>query len=72
MGPVATVLAYDLANTGRRSIDIGHLDIEYEWMIRGEYRALIPNKYVNEVTGGTAPEPIIDCDYKNQIVAKLI
>ncbi len=72
LGPAATVLAYDLARTGRRSIDIGHLDIEYEWMIRGGYRTVIPNKYVNEVSGGTEPEQISDTDYKKQIIREII
>lgn len=71
LGPVATVLAYDLAKRGRRAIDIGHLDIEYEWMKRGEYRTAIPYKYVNEVVGGTEPEAIDDALYKEQIVIKI-
>ena len=70
LGPVATVLAYDLAVEGRRAIDIGHLDIEYEWMKRG-YRTIIPGKYVNEVVGGTDPEPIEDSEYRKQIVAEI-
>lgn len=68
LGPVATVMAYDLAKTGRRAIDIGHLDIEYEWMKRGEYRTVIPNKYVNEVVGGNEPDPITDKLYLSQII----
>ncbi len=68
LGPTATVLAYDLAKCGRRAIDIGHLDIEYEWMVLGKYRSSIPNKYVNEVQGGTMPEPITDKAYLNQII----
>ncbi len=69
LGPVATVLAYDLAMNGRRAVDIGHLDIEYEWMKRGAYRTVIPNKYVNEVVGGTDPSPIDDPEYRAQIVS---
>lgn len=72
LGPAATVLAYDLAKTGRRSIDIGHLDIEYEWFRRGEYRTLIPCKYVNEVSGGTSPEPITDDLYRSQIITSIL
>ncbi|MCR5421883.1 MAG: GT-D fold domain-containing protein [Lachnospiraceae bacterium] len=71
LGPVATVLAYDLAKTGRRAIDIGHLDIEYEWMKRGSYRTLIPNKYVNEVDGGNTPEPIENEKYLSQIIQRI-
>ncbi len=71
LGPVATVLAYDLARSGRQAIDIGHLDIEYEWMKRGAYRSIIPNKYVNEVDGGTSPGPICDPVYLNQILRRI-
>ena len=33
LGPTATVLAYDLYKAGYRTIDIGHVDIEYEWFL---------------------------------------
>lgn len=35
LGPTATVLAYDLAKKGYWAVDIGHIDIEYEWMKAG-------------------------------------
>ena len=35
LGPTATILAYDLACKGYQAIDIGHVDIEYEWYLRG-------------------------------------
>lgn len=35
LGPTATVLAYDLCKEGYQAIDIGHLDIEYEWYLSG-------------------------------------
>lgn len=35
LGPTATVLSYDLAHTGRRCLDLGHVDIEYEWYLMG-------------------------------------
>ena len=34
LGMTATVLAYDLSTKGYQAIDIGHLDIEYEWLLR--------------------------------------
>lgn len=71
LGPAATVLAYDLARVGRRAVDIGHLDIEYEWMLKGQYRAPIQNKYVNEVTGGTEPDRIDDAVYRDQIIKEV-
>lgn len=35
LGPTATVLSYDLSKQGRRSLDLGHVDIEYEWYLAG-------------------------------------
>ena len=34
LGPTATILAYDLAKTGRHVLDLGHIDIEYEWFLK--------------------------------------
>mgnify|MGYP000559128844 CR=1 FL=1 len=34
-GITATVLAYELAKLGYQAIDLGHLDIEYEWFRMG-------------------------------------
>lgn len=35
LGPTATVLCYDLSQIGRRALDLGHIDIEYEWYRMG-------------------------------------
>ncbi|MCL9667434.1 GT-D fold domain-containing glycosyltransferase [Rosenbergiella epipactidis] len=49
LGPTATVLAYDLSRRGIRSIDTGHIDIEYEWMLKGADKKInIEGKNVNE------------------------
>lgn len=50
LGPTATVMAYELAKEGYWIIDIGQLDVEYEWYLRGvEERCDIPYKCVSEV-----------------------
>ena len=50
LGPVATLMAYDLAMENYWAIDIGQLDVEYEWFLRGvEDRCDIPYKTVSEV-----------------------
>lgn len=73
LGPVATVLAYDLAKTGRQAIDIGHLDLEYEWFLRGEgCRVPIPYKYVNEMEGGEMVEDIYDEKYEGEVKIKIL
>lgn len=50
LGPTATVLAYDLSKMGIQAIDIGHLDIEYEWFLAGATKKqIIHGKHVNEL-----------------------
>ena len=71
LGPTATVLAYDLYKLGYQSIDIGHIDIEYEWYLRKATKKIkIENKYVNEVkNGGKNIIKIKDKNYYKQIIA---
>ena len=70
LGHTATVLAYDLALEGYQALDIGHLDIEYEWFLRKiDKKIVIEGKYVNEVPlGRTVPEYIPDEKYNSEIV----
>jgi len=73
MGPTAKVLVYRLAQHGFQAIDIGNLDLEYEWFKRGvKERILIPGKYVSEVRGGRIVEDVTDAEYLSQIVAKCL
>ncbi len=73
MGATATVLAYDLAKEGIQAIDIGHIDIEYEWMLAGKgKKTQVKNKYNNEVAGGDIVEDISDPVYESQIIAKFV
>ena len=70
LGPTATVLAYRLAVEGYWAIDIGHIDIEYEWYLRGATdKIAIPNKYVIEAKNGKSVSEIEDPIYYGQIVA---
>lgn len=72
LGQTATVLAYDLAVKGFWAIDIGHIDLEYEWFLRGVERPVkIQNKYVNEVTEGKTCEEVNDPVYQQQILIQL-
>lgn len=72
LGPAATVLAYDLAKEGCWAIDVGHLDLEYEWYLKAEGYSRIPNKYNNEVPGGTNVADISDESYNNSILKVII
>lgn len=73
LGPTATVLAYDLAKAGYQALDIGHVDLEYEWFLAGKGRKTeIKTKYNNEVAGGNQVEDIHDTVYESQIIARCI
>ena len=66
LGPTATLLAYDLCLAGYQALDIGHIDIEYEWYLRNANKKIpITGKYVNECLsrGGD----IADINYESQI-----
>jgi len=49
LGPTATVLCSDLCNEGFWAVDIGHIDVEYMWMLMGaKERTAIKGRFVNE------------------------
>lgn len=73
LGQTATVLAYDLAHTGRQAIDIGHIDVEYEWMRMGATeKVALPRKFVNEVEAGRTVAEETDSGYLAQIIDRII
>ena len=75
LGPTATVLAYDLAKIGYRAIDVGHIDIEYEWFIRkSKSKIAIPFKYVNEAANnrGRNVSEILDLETKSKYEKEII
>lgn len=72
LGPTATVLAYDLAMAGIQALDIGQLDNEYEWYLRGAAgRVEIPGKCVAELGKYHRVQEVEDETYQNQIVARI-
>ncbi|MDP4270052.1 MAG: GT-D fold domain-containing glycosyltransferase [Bacteroidota bacterium] len=75
LGPTATVLTYDLAKQGFQAIDLGHLDIEYEWYKKGATTVQsVDGKYVNEATSAkrqSFPE-LKDEVYQKQIIARIL
>lgn len=72
LGPTASILAYDLYKLGFQAIDLGHLDIEYEWCRRNaEWKTVIEDKYVNEVNHRNVGESN-NKEYLSQIIAKVI
>lgn len=59
-------------NLGDQALDIGHLDVEYEWYLRKvNDRVALPGKFTNEVSDGDAVSDCDDPEYQRQIVAKV-
>ena len=72
LGPTATLLAYDLYKLGYQSIDIGHIDIEYEWYLRkAKTKIKIENKYVSEVLGKDRFSRVKDIKYYDSIIERI-
>ena len=70
LGPTAAVLAYDLCNEGYQAVDIGHIDLEYEWFLKGQgCRTEVIGKYNNELAGGNNPVRIENQEYQSQMIA---
>lgn len=71
-GPTATILAYDLAKLGYQAIDIGHLDIEYEWYKRRTPEGgIVKGKYTNEAKDGDVVDECNDSEYLSQIICDI-
>jgi len=72
LGPTATILAYDLFQLGYQAVDIGHIDIEYEWYLDNTTKKMkVLNKFVNEVEESDIIEEHNDETYRRQIIERL-
>jgi len=72
LGMTATVLAYDLAKLGYWAIDLGHLDLEYEWFLSGRGdRFAVKGKFTNEVADGNRVAECQDPKYLSQIICEV-
>ena len=72
LGPTATILAYDLAKEGFQAIDIGHVDVEYEWFrMSAASKVPLKNKYVNESLEGRNIGELKDEIYESQILDRI-
>lgn len=71
LGMTATVLSYDLAIKGIRAIDVGHVDIEYEWFkMKAERKVPVEHRYMNEVSCREF-DAISDEEFVAQILATI-
>lgn len=72
LGPCATALAHDLHLRGYQAVDVGHIDVEYEWMKMGaKTKTPLKNKMVFEA-GGSEIEDVSDAQYDAQIIARIV
>lgn len=70
LGATATVLAFDLCQVGYQAIDIGHLDLEYEWYLRKVKERVALEGKQSEVFG-VAIQDIQDDAYSREIIKKI-
>ena len=74
LGPTATILAAEFAGMEIQALDIGNIDIEYEWFLRGaKERIPIQGKYTNEAKDGIG-RVYSECEdetYLSQIIARI-
>lgn len=69
LGPAGKVLAYDLMRNGYQVVDIGQIDMEYEWYKAGvSIKVPNPTKYVSQLPPALVEE-IYDKEYESQIIA---
>ncbi|MEE0805237.1 MAG: GT-D fold domain-containing glycosyltransferase [Prevotellamassilia sp.] len=72
LGMTATILAYDLSKEGIRALDLGHVDVEYEWFkMKATRKVPIPNKVMAEVVGGKDIPKSNDREYLGQILSRV-
>lgn len=68
LGPTATIIPYHLKDMAR-VIDLGHIDIEYEWYLKkATDKIAISGKAVNEAKDGYDKLGIQDVKYKKEII----
>jgi glycosyltransferase family protein len=73
MGPTAKALSYELTLEGYQCVDVGNLDLEYEWYRMGaKERVVVPGKYTSEVAGGRNVADVQDAAYHRQIIARFV
>ena len=64
-------MAADLCSMGYQALDVGHLDIEYEWFLRRATGKIpIPGKFVNEAGAGRGVGEMDDERYLNEIICR--
>lgn len=73
LGQTASILAYDLYKMGYQAVDIGHVDVEYEWMKMGAIKKeRIVGRFMNEIDRGDFVDESFDnSKYLSQIICTI-
>lgn len=67
LGPTATVLAADLCHSGLQALDLGHIDIEYEWYLqRATAKVGVKGKFSNEAFLGHLADAEIEGELSDE------
>lgn len=71
LGPTSELLVYDLMKKGYQLVDIGQIDMDYQWYLAGvEKRVPIPDRYVSQLPPAEIEE-INDKEYRDQIIEQI-
>lgn len=71
LGPTATILASDLSKFNIQALDLGHLDVQYQWYLNGKAFVPIEGKYTNETDNNKNFSKCNDSDYGCTIIANI-
>mgnify|MGYP002509914086 CR=1 FL=1 len=71
LGVVSEVLVFDLMRKGFQAVDIGQIDMDYEWYLAGaKKRVPIPDRYVSQLPPAEIEE-VTDEIYLKQIIGHI-
>lgn len=71
LGAVSNLLVYDLMQKGYQAIDIGQIDMDYEWYrVGAEKRVPIPDRYVSQLPPAEI-SAVNDKEYLDQVIERI-
>ncbi len=71
LGAMSNVLVYDLMREGYQAVDIGQIDMDYEWYQMGAQKRMpIPDRYVSQLPPAEIRE-VNDSAYLDQIIERI-
>lgn len=71
LGQTANLLVYDLMKKGYQAVDIGQIDMDYQWYRMGAQKRMpIPDRYVSQLPPAEIEE-VNDAVYLNQVMERI-